>query len=124
MEHRLCVLCVQCLPEVSHPSEFYIDSNITFKAENALSSRKIILKCVADMSSIIWNSFLWDSKSLKHQGKKTSEVNTITETIIHPQPHKGSFRSESFFNHSAKAGVKFCSSGYHGFLERITRLGG
>lgn len=35
----LCVL-IQCLPEVSHPSEFYIDSAITFKAENVPLSQE------------------------------------------------------------------------------------
>lgn len=36
---RLCVL-IQCLPEVSHPSEFYIDSAITFKAKNVPHSQE------------------------------------------------------------------------------------
>lgn len=62
---RLCVL-IQCLPEVSHPSEFYIDSAITFKAKNVPHSQENNSERLLQKRSIIWTP--WRHTCIHIQG--------------------------------------------------------
>lgn len=70
------------MPEVSHPSEFYIDSARTSKAENVPCSRKITLKTVPGTFSIIWNPRLW-----KHRGHAGACAKTNAQTARHKHQH-------------------------------------
>lgn len=96
----LCVL-IQCLPEVSHPSGFYIDSAITFKAENVPRSQE---NNSENCRGRVFHHFEFISTETSethlythvHRGVLLRRDN-YAPTATHKHKHTCSFSSESHF---------------------------
>lgn len=106
----LCVL-IQCLPEVSHSSEFYIDSAITFKVENLPHSQENNSENCRRHVFHLWN--LSPQKHRPHTGmcvlKRTHKQRQPHTYSYNKHKHSHSLSSGSHFFQLDREGVWLCT---------------